>query len=67
MKRGGVTKMKIRLISTVFLCALVFSALATIPSAHAQKVLKLASFVVRAKEESHSNIEFYEPAISLLK
>ena len=37
--------MKIRLISTVFLCALVFSALATIPSAHAQKVLKLASFV----------------------
>ncbi|MCS5662147.1 MAG: TRAP transporter substrate-binding protein [Dehalococcoidia bacterium] len=37
--------MKIRLISTVFLCALVVSALATIPSAHAQKVLKLASFV----------------------
>ena len=37
--------MKIRMISTVFLFALVFSALATIPSAHAQKVLKLASFV----------------------
>ena len=29
--------------------------------------LKLASFVLRAKKEGHSNLEFYEPAVPLIK